>query len=220
METEIKTPSLVYEVCFGAVFKIRHEGRQVLALSKRDQRGYWLPAQEISDEPGVYNDLGADQFAVVMVESKDDVVRLRDIFRAALTADGDTGTIAQAVKAKALGSILEKSFKSWLKEGGPILLHSTGEPSIIYPVDLVARYDYKQVPALRKAYAFESKEGVDSDRMPHIEKVIAKFNEFLDEMEPEDELYWFDNPAPLASRAGYVILRKGRAVAFHITIMS
>jgi hypothetical protein len=221
METiEQKTPSLVYEVCFGAVFKIKHEGKRVTAVSKRDRNGMWLPAQEIEDYANVYDDLGADQFAIVHVESKDEVVRLRDMFRAALVADGDTGTIAQAVRQKKLGTILEKALRDWLKKSGPILIHENGEPSIIRPDDLTARYDLKDLDRLRKAFAFEVKEGVTQEQMPFIEQAIERFNQFLDRIEPEDELYWFESLAPLADRIGYCILRQGRLVATYITVMS
>jgi hypothetical protein len=220
MDTELKSPSLVYEICFGAVFKIKIDGRRVTAVSKRDRRGYWLDAQEIEDHSKVYDDLGADQFAIVHVESKDDVVRIRDMFRAALIGDGDTGTIAQAVRQKKLGEILEKAIRDWFKKTGPILNHENGEPTILHPDDLTARYDTKDLQPLRLAFAHEIKEGATAEQMTHLDVAIERFNKFLDKIEPEDELYWFEHLEPLADRIGYCILRKGRVVASYLTMMS
>jgi hypothetical protein len=226
MEIDVKTPSLVYEVCFGALFKMRHEGRKVTALSKRNREGNWLPAYEIEDYPSVYKDLADDQFAIVQVESKDDVVRIREIFTAQLLGDGDTATIGQAIRQKKLGGILEKSFKDWEKKSGPLLMHAPGtehdgQPSILWPSDLVAKYDLKDIPALLLAFEHESREGVDADRMKFIDEAVAKFKAFLDEIEPEeDELYWFEHLAIMADRIGYVIIRNGRTWKTYIVMMS
>jgi hypothetical protein len=225
MEIDVKTPSLVFEVCFGALFKMRHEGRKVTALSKRGRQGNWLPAYEIEDYPDVYKDLADDQFAIVQVESKDDVVRIRDIFTAALLGDGDTATIGQAIKQKKLGGILEKAFADWEKKSGPLLMHSPGtdqdgKPSILWPSDLVAKYDLKDTTALALAFERESKEGVETDRMHFIDEMVAKFKAFLAQIEPTDELYWFEHLAPLADRIGYVIIRNGRTWKTYIVMMS
>jgi hypothetical protein len=221
METQSKTPSLVYEVTFGAVFKVRLDGQRVTAVSKRDRNNrHWLPAQEIEDHTKVYDDLGDDEFAIVHIDSKDDVVRLRDIFRAGLLGDGDTGTVARAIKAKKLGEVLEKALHDWLKKSGPLLQHEDGLPSILNPEELTARYDLKDTAALRLAYAHELKEGATADSMPAIEKAIERFNKFLDKVVEGDELYWFEHLAPLADRIGYVILRNGRIAYVHIVLMS
>lgn len=221
METETKTPALVYEVTFGAVFRIRSGGKRVTAVSKRDRdRRYWLPAQEIEDHTNVYDDLGDDEFAIVHIESKDDVVRLRDIFRAGLIGDGDTGTIARAIKAKKLGEVLEQAFTDWLRKSGPLLQESDGTPSIITPADLTARYDLKDREALKLAYAHELKEGVTEQQMPHISAAIERFNAFVDKAQEQDELYWFEYLAPMADRIGYVILRNGRVAFSHVVMMS
>lgn len=217
----MKSPSLVYEVTFGAVFRVKADGKRVTAVSKRDRNSrHWLPAQEIEDHTGAYDDLGDDEFAIVHIDSKDDVVRIRDIFRAGLLGDGDTGTVARAIKAKKLGEVLEKAFTDWLRKSGPLLGHSDGKPSILTPEDLTARYDLKDTTALRLAYAHEMKEGVTAEQMPTIEQSIARFNKFLDRAEEGDELYWFEHLAPLASRIGYVILREGRVAFVHIVLMS
>lgn len=220
METETKTPSLVYEVCFGAVFKIKHDGKRVTAVSKRDRQGHWHDAQEIEDHGDVYTDLAADQFAIVLIESKDDVVKIRDMFRAALLGDGDTGTIAQAVRQKTLGKVLEQAFQDWQKKSGPILGHSDGKATILMPEDLTVRYEIKDLEPLRKAFAYEAKEGVHAEQMPVVEKAIERFNGFLDKIQDGDELYWFESYEPLADRIGYCILRQGRLVATYITLMS
>lgn len=226
MEIDVKTPSLVYEVCFGALFKMRHDGRRVTALSKRDRQGNWLPAHEIEDFPNVYKDLADDQFAIVQVESKDDVVRIRDIFTAALLGDGDTATIGQAVRQKKLGTILEKAFKDWEKKSGPLLMHAPGtpqdeQPSIVWPSDLTAKYDLKDTDALALAYEHESREGVEADRMKFVDETVAKFKAFLNEIDgTKDELYWFEHRAMLADRIGYVIVRRGRTWKSFIVMMS
>jgi hypothetical protein len=217
----LKSPSLVYEVTFGAVFRIKSDGKRVTAVSKRDRNNrYWMPAQEIEDHTGAYDDLGDDEFAIVHIDSKDDVVRLRDIFRAGLLGDGDTGTIARAIRAKKLGEVLEKAFTDWLKKSGPLLQHKSGEPSILSPDELVARYDLKDLGPLRLAYAHELKEGAAAEQMPHIEQAVERFNKFLDLAVEGDELYWFEHLAPLADRIGYVILREGRVAFAHIVMMS
>lgn len=221
METQSKTPSLVYEVTFGAVFKVRLDGQRVTAVSKRDRNNrHWLPAQEIEDHTKVYDDLGDDEFAIVHIDSKDDVVRLRDIFRAGLIGDGDTGTVARAIKAKKLGEVLEKALNDWLKKSGPLLQCEDGKPSILSPEELTARYDLKDTSALRLAYAHELKEGATADSIPVIEQAIDRFNKFLDKAIDGDELYWFEHRAPLADRIGYVILRNGRIANVHIVLMS
>lgn len=221
MESETKTPSLVYEVCFGAVFRIRSDGARVTAVSKRDKNHrFWLDAQEIDDPTDSYTDMGDDEFALVHIESKDDVVRIREIFRAALTGDGDTGTIAKAVKAKALGKVLEKAFQDWHRKSGPLLGDSDGKATILMPEDLTARYDTKDLEPLRKAFALEAKEGASAEQMPHIEQAIERFNKFLDRIEPDDELYWFEHLVPLADRIGYCIVRKARVVASYLVLMS
>lgn len=221
MELETKTQSLVYEVTFGAIFKIKHEGKRVTAVSKRDRNlKRWMDAQEIEDHTSVYDDLGADQFAIVLIESKDDVVKIRDMFRATLVGDGDTATIAQAVRQKTLGGLLEKAYQDWAKESGPILGHEDGKATILYPEDLTARYELKEADALRKAFAHEMKEGAGADAMPFIEQAIQRFNQFMDRIEDGDDLYWFEHYAPLADRLGYCILRKGRLVASYLTSMS
>jgi hypothetical protein len=218
METESKTPSLVYEVTFGAVFKIKLDGKRVTAVSKRDRNvSYWMPAQEIEDHANVYDDLGDDQFAIVHIDSKDDVVRLRDILRAALTGDGDTGTVARAVKAKKLGLVLEQALQDWLKLSGPLLMQD-GQPSPITPEQLVARYDTKDLSALRCAYAHELKEGVATEDMMGVLKAIDGFNLFLDNVAEGDELYWFECLG--AAHTGYVILRGARVLASYIVLMS
>jgi hypothetical protein len=221
MDTESKSPSLVYEVTFGAVFRLRADGKRVTAVSKRDRNArYWLPAQEIEDHTGAYEDMGDDEFAIVHIDSKDDVVRIRDIFRAGLLGDGDTGTVARAIKAKKLGEVLEKAFQDWLKKSGPLLQHADGKPSILSPDELVARYDLKDTAALRLAYAHELKEGATAESMPAIEQAVTRFNAFLDKAQEGDELYWFEHLAPLADRIGYVILRNGRVACAHIVLMS
>lgn len=217
---EIKTPSLVYEVTFGAVFKIKSAGKRVTAVSRRDRTAqYWLPAQEIEDHANVYNALGDDEFAIVHVESRGDVVRLRDIFRAGLLGDGDTGTVSRAIKAKKLGDVLEKALQDWLAKSGPVLTLD-GKPSILSPEELMARYDLNELAALRLAYAYELKEGATAEQMPNIEQAIDRFNKFLDRATGDDELYWFSHLAPLASRIGYVIMRDGRVAFVHIVMMS
>jgi hypothetical protein len=217
---ESKIASLVYEVCFGAIFKLKHEGKRVVAVSKRDKdNGRWLDAHEIEDHAKVYTDLGDDQFAIVVVESKGDVVRLREMFRAALLGDGDTGTIAQAVRQKKLGQILEQAFSDWQKASGPIL-QLNGEKTYIWPDELVARYDSKDLPALRLAYEHELREGSTAEQNEHITKAVERFNAFIDKVQPEDEVYWFEHKAMLADRIGYCIMREGRVVAAHIVLMS
>lgn len=225
MEAKSKTPALVYTVSFGALFKMRHEGRKITALSLRTQNGQWMPAHEIDDIPNVYKDLADDQFAIVQVEAKDDVVRIRDIFTAQLTGDGDTATVGQAIRQKKLGDILEKAFLDWEKKGGPLLMHAPGtdhdgKPSIVWPDELVAKYDLKDIEALALAFEHESKEGVEADRMHIIDQAVTKFREFLACIEPEDELYWFEHRAPLADRIGYVIIRNGRTWKTYIVLMS
>jgi hypothetical protein len=222
MKTEdSEAPSLIYELGFGAVFKLKHEDKRITAVSRRDRdKRYWQDAQEIEDHGNVYDDLGADQFAIVHIESKGDVVRIRDLFRASLLADSDTGTIQQAVHRKILGQILEQALEDWLKASGPILVHETGEPSIISPDDLTARYDYKDIPALRVAYECQLREDSLPEHAEGIAKAAEKFAAFLAQAEPEDEIYWFEHNAMMADRIGYAILRQGRAVAVHIVIMS
>lgn len=219
-ESITKTPSIVYEVCFGAVFKMTVEGKKVVALSKRDRRGHWCDAREIEDHTNVYSDLGADAFAITHVISRDDVVKISEMFRAALIGDGDTATIAMAIRQKKLGEVLEKAFQDWLEKGGPILNHNDGSKTYIWPDDLTAQYSLKDIAALRKAYAYEMMEGADADRKPIIEEAIDRFNKFLDKIEPEDELYWFEHYETLADRIGYVIIRQGRAVCAHLVLMS
>jgi hypothetical protein len=212
---------MVYQVTFGAVFRIKSYGKRVTAVSMRDRNTrFWQPAQEIEDHTHVYDDLGDDEFAIVHIDSNDDVLRLRDIFRAGLIGDGDTGTVARAIQAKKLGEVLESAFQDWLKESGPLLMHADGLPSIITPEELTNRFDLKEIAALRLAYAHELKEGATAQVMPSIEQAIDRFNKFLDHIEPDDELYWFEHLAPLASRIGYVILRKGRVAFVNITMMS
>jgi hypothetical protein len=217
-ETEV---SLVYEVTFGAIFKVKLNWKRVTAVSKRVRaHRHWLPAQEIEDHANVYSDLGDDEFAIVHIDSKGDVVRMRDILRAGLIGDGDTGSVARAIKAKKLGGVLEDALTDWLRKSGPLLQHRNGEPSILSPEELIARYDLKDFPALRLAYAHELKEGATADQMPNIEQAIDRFNKFLDLAKEGDELYWFEHLAPLADRIGYCILRDGRVAGAHIVMMS
>jgi hypothetical protein len=139
METETKTPSLISEVLFGAVFKLKHEGQRVLVLSTRHQNGSWSAATQISDDANVYKDLGVDQCSIVHVLRKDEQISMRDLFSVTLSYQGDSTTAAKAAKEKVLGNILEKIFLDWMKESGPILVHATGEKSFIWPTDLVAQ---------------------------------------------------------------------------------
>jgi hypothetical protein len=221
-ETQIENAEpLIYAVGFGGLFKMTHEGKRVTAISIREKdKGFWHDAQEIEDYPDVYKDLADDQFAIVHVESLNDVLRVREIFTAVLLGDGDTATIQQAVHQKKLGQIMEKAFLSWLKKSGPILLDSDGSPTYINPVDLVARYSVKDMAVVRRAYETQLKEGEPPERMPILEKSLERFNAFLDRFKPEDELYWFEHSAPLADRIGYCILRKGRVVSAHLVLMS
>lgn len=225
METEVKTPSLVWEVCFGAVFKCKHDGRRVLALTERRNNGAWTPPTEIGDPDNVYKSLGVDQCSIVHVLRRDDMVKLLDIFTVTLNEGGDSTTAAKAMQEKILGDLLEKIFKGWLKETGPLLIHAPGDshdgqPSIIWPTDLLAKYDTEDLAALGKAFAHEMLEGSTAEQKPVIEQAVQKFNNFLAKVEPEDEVYWFEHRAPMADRIGYAILRKGRVFATYIVLMS
>jgi hypothetical protein len=188
---------LVYSVCLGAVFKIKQDGVHRLAVSKRDHRApsptRWADAVAIEDHADVFKDLGLDEFAIVRIESRDDVVRITELFRAALVGDGDTATAGQAIKAKTLGSVMERAVRDMLKANGPILQVS-GEPTYIGQDEITGFYDYKDLDKVRQAYA-DAWEGEDSQKQKF---AVEAFNKFVDQVQPDDRLCWFEHYAPLA----------------------
>jgi hypothetical protein len=177
-------------------------------------------------ERGDYKDLGVDQFTFAQVSLRGNVMRCKDVSTITLDADGDSTTVSKAIHAGKFTEMLDKTFNAWLKRAGYIKLLSGGSDTYITPDMIAGRYDSDDLPALRRAYAHELKEdlGEYKDR-EQAEKMYtvgtARFNAFLDKVDAEkgDAVFWFEKWAPLASRAGYVIMRDNKIVAHMLMVM-
>jgi hypothetical protein len=227
MSSSTEPVNLIWDVTFGAVFKAKVDGKRALQLSLRTHDGKWDATDQIDDPDDAYKNLAVDQIAFVGVRARDHARRLRDMFTVTLDEGGDSTSVARAVKANVFSKIVEKVFQEQMKKLGPIC-YASGEPTILDRTMLTGYYDPADFDTLRKAYAHETREAMAGSTMPkeeadvHAEKFIAAFNTFLDKFDEAagDELYWFQHLAPLASRLGYVILRKGKVHATKIEMMS
>ncbi len=222
--SETSSDNILWTVTYGAVFRSRHGKQMRLFITLRNRDGKWLDATEMSDERFDYKNLGVDQFTITQVSFRGEIMRCKDVSTVTLDADGDSTTVAKAIHAGKFPEILDKTFAAWLKKVGPIKLYSDESDSIVTPDSLAGRYDNEDLPALRKAYAHELKEDLGSrdDREELYTKGVARFNAFIDKVDAAqgDAVYWYENWAPLASRAGYVILRDNKIVAHMLMVMS
>lgn len=219
--------NILWTVTYGAVFKARQGKAMKLMIVVRSRSGKWSAPTEMTDERGDYKDLGVDQFTFTQVSLRGKAMRCKDVSTVTLEADGDSTTVSKAIHAGKFSEILDKTFKVWLRRAGYIKLLSDGTDTYITPDMIAGRYDSDDLPALRKAYAHELQEdlGECKDR-EQAEKMYtvgtARFNAFLDKVDAEkgDAVFWFEKWAPLASRAGYVIMRNNQIVAHMLMVMS
>jgi hypothetical protein len=218
MSSSTEPVNIMWDVTFGAVFKSTVGKKSVPKLSLRTYDGKWMEAFEITDPTGLYTNLGVDQVSIAHVRCRDKEHSLLDLYTVTLNEAGDSTTVARAVKGGIFGDLVEKIFKERLDKDGPILYES-GEPTILTPDMLIGYCDSADFDALKKAYAYELLEA-RGEADDHYNKMVAAFETFLAKFKPGDELYWFEKIAPLASRLGYVIARKGRVHAAKIEMMS
>lgn len=223
--SETSSDNIIWTVTFGAVYKVRHGKAMKVYISLRDRNGKWLDSSEMTDERGDYKDLGVDQFAVAQVAFKEigGSMRCKDLYTITLDHGGDSTTVAKAIHAGKFHEMLDKTFHAWLKKVGPIKLLKDGSDTYIMPDMLAGRYDNEDLQTLRKAYAHELKEDLASrpDAEELYTKGVERFNSFLSKLEESqgDQLFWFEKWAPLAARAGYVILRNNQIVAHMLMVM-
>jgi hypothetical protein len=224
-EARSDTPEIVWTVTFAAVFKLRLvPGKLRLCVSFRDRNGKWTAPVYFTDDKNVYNELGVDQAALAHVNLRGDDMRLKDIMTATFDQGGDSTTVAKAIHQHKFQELIETIFQGWLKKIGRVKLHKDDSDTYITPDMLTGCYDNSDLPMVRKAFEHELSEDLAShtDREALLAKGVKAFNDFLDLVDEaqEDKVFWYESWEPLASRAGYVILRKGKVVAHRLMIMS
>lgn len=220
-----QTQQLYWAVSFGAVAKLKADGKHGIFLSERQENGTWTSFHLIEDSANCYKALGNDQASVAFVCRRGERLSLKDCFTLTLIHNGDSCSVGQAVKNKVFESIVEKGYNDWLKSQGPIKNFFTGDDTILGPDMLLALYDHADFPAFRVAYEASLREAVKDDEA-HCTVVLAKFDALLSNVNQAegDELYWFQTPVATfqkrAGRTGYVILRQGKVVASKIEVMN
>lgn len=121
-------------VCrYGFVFRCKVDGRWCVMLSERLAES-WTNATEVTDPDDVYSTLGVDQLSIVQVRRFKDSLTLKDLFTLTLECNGDSTTVAAAIRAGTILEIAENGLQEFLlKQKNPKPLKNLlGQDSFIY----------------------------------------------------------------------------------------
>lgn len=131
---------------YGLVFRCKVDGRWCVMLSERLEES-WSNAKEVSDPDEVYSTLGVDQLSIVHVVRSKDSLTIRDIFTLTLECNGDSTTVAAAIRAGTLLEIAENGLQEHLKkQKNPKPLKGlNGSDSYIFDTWLKEKFTAKQL---------------------------------------------------------------------------
>ena len=126
---------------YGFVFRCKVDGKWCTLLSERLEES-WSNAKEIADPDSVYATLGVDQLSIVQVWRNSEHVTIKDLVTLTIDCDGDSTTIAAAIRAGTVLEIAEKGLQDFLaKQKSPKALKNLhGQDTYIYDSWLKERF--------------------------------------------------------------------------------